>query len=85
MLYISIHNAIQLCAIDLLVCLDAQTEGVQYHPPNASWPNPDIVRKMLFDYTIHDPKYDDISAVYCPGYKPFAEGEQLEKHNDINK
>uniref|UniRef100_A0A4W6FWS9 Growth regulating estrogen receptor binding 1 n=1 Tax=Lates calcarifer TaxID=8187 RepID=A0A4W6FWS9_LATCA len=39
----------------------AQAEGVQYHPPNAAWPNPDIMRTMPFDYTIHDPKYDDIS------------------------
>ncbi|XP_028258212.1 protein GREB1 [Parambassis ranga] len=60
---------------------NAQTEGVQYHPPNASWPNPDIVRKMLFDYTIHDPKYDDISAVYCPGYKPFAEGNPVRQED----
>uniref|UniRef100_A0A8C9YE64 Growth regulating estrogen receptor binding 1 n=1 Tax=Sander lucioperca TaxID=283035 RepID=A0A8C9YE64_SANLU len=48
----------------------AQAEGVLYHPPNASWPNPDIVRTMPFDYTIHDPKYDDISSVYNAGYKP---------------
>lgn len=52
----------------------AQAEGVQYHPPGARWPNPDIMRTMPFDYTIHDPKYDDISSVYCPGYKPSAEG-----------
>lgn len=59
-----------------VVCLGSQVEGVQYHPPNASWPNPDIMRTMPFDYTIHDPKYDDISAVYNPGYVPSAEGRK---------
>uniref|UniRef100_A0A8D3CL28 Growth regulating estrogen receptor binding 1 n=1 Tax=Scophthalmus maximus TaxID=52904 RepID=A0A8D3CL28_SCOMX len=29
-----------------------------------------IMKTMPFDYTLHDPKYDDISAVYCPGYRP---------------
>ncbi|KAK2920365.1 protein GREB1 isoform X3 [Channa argus] len=52
----------------------AQVEGVQYHPSNAPWPKPDIMRTMPFDCTIHDPKYDDISNVYCPGFKPSAEG-----------
>lgn len=61
-----------------LVHLGAQAEGLQYHPPNAPWPNPDIMRTMPFDYTIHDPKYDDISAVYCPGYRPSAEGKNSE-------
>lgn len=49
-------------------------EGVQYHPSNASWPKPDIMKTVPFDYTIHDPKYADISSVYSPGYKPSAEG-----------
>lgn len=52
---------------------------MQYHPPNASWPNPDIMKTIPFDYTIHDPKYDDISSVYSPGYKPSAEGRH--SHN----
>lgn len=67
-------------------------EGVQYHQPNASWPNTDIMKKMPFDYTIHDPKYDDISSVYSPGYKPSTEGEnsfkraceQITKHTTTN-
>lgn len=52
---------------------------MQYHPPNASWPNPDIMKTIPFDYTIHDPKYDDISSVYSPGYKSSAEGRR--SHN----
>ncbi|XP_034535215.1 protein GREB1 [Notolabrus celidotus] len=55
----------------------AQAEGVQYHPPNTRWPNPDIMKTMPFDYTIHDPKYDDISSVFCPEYKPNAEGNPV--------
>ncbi|MEQ2270743.1 hypothetical protein XENORESO_011147 [Xenotaenia resolanae] len=47
----------------------AQVDGSQYHPPNAIWPNTDVMKTMPFDYTIHDPKYDDISIVYCPGFR----------------
>uniref|UniRef100_A0A3P8RZ11 Growth regulating estrogen receptor binding 1 n=1 Tax=Amphiprion percula TaxID=161767 RepID=A0A3P8RZ11_AMPPE len=54
---------------------------VQYHPPNAPWPNPDIMKTMPFDYSIHDPKYDDISSVYCPGYKPSAEGNPVRQED----
>uniref|UniRef100_A0A8C2WQ69 Growth regulating estrogen receptor binding 1 n=1 Tax=Cyclopterus lumpus TaxID=8103 RepID=A0A8C2WQ69_CYCLU len=58
-----------------------QTEGVLYHPPNASWPNLDIMRTMPFDYTIHDPKYDDISSVYCPGSTPSFEGNPVRQED----
>lgn len=65
---------------------------MQYHLPNASWPNTDIMKTMPFDYTIHDPKYDDISSVYSPGYKPSTEGTnsfkrthmQITKHTTTN-
>lgn len=66
-------------ACKCVVSLGAQAEGVQYHPSNAPWPNPDIMKTMSFDYTIHDPKYDDISSIYSPVYKPNAEGRQSEK------
>ncbi|XP_041645948.1 protein GREB1 [Cheilinus undulatus] len=58
-----------------------QAEGVQYHPPSARWPNPDIMKMIPFDYTIHDPKYDDISSVYCPEYKPGTEGNPLRQED----
>lgn len=58
------------------VHLGVQLQEVQYHPPNASWPNPEIMKTIPFDYTVHDPKYDDISSVYNPAYKPSAEGGQ---------
>ncbi|XP_015799122.3 protein GREB1 [Nothobranchius furzeri] len=50
------------------------TEGGQHHAYNTPWPNTDIIKTMPFDYTIHDAKYDDISTIYCPGFKPQAEG-----------
>ncbi|KAM9408307.1 LOW QUALITY PROTEIN: protein GREB1 [Pholidichthys leucotaenia] len=59
----------------------AQAEGVQYHPPNASWPKPDAIRTMPFDYNIHDPKYDDISVIYCPGYKPSPGGNAVRQED----
>ncbi|XP_063333717.1 protein GREB1 [Pelmatolapia mariae] len=60
---------------------NSQTEGVQYHPASAPWPNPEIVRTMPFDYTIHDSKYDDISTIYCPGYKPNSEGNPVRQED----
>ncbi|XP_040925881.1 protein GREB1 [Betta splendens] len=58
------------------------SDVVQHHQPSAPWPKPDIVRTMPFDYSIHDPKYDDISTVYCPGYIPGAE-ENLVRKEDV--
>ncbi|XP_069029884.1 protein GREB1 [Embiotoca jacksoni] len=60
---------------------NAQAGGLQYHPPNASWPNPDALKMMPFDYTIHDPKYEEISMIYCPGYKPNAEGNPVRQED----
>ncbi|XP_029132994.2 protein GREB1 [Labrus bergylta] len=59
----------------------AQAEGVQYHLPNSRWPNPDIMKTIHFNYTIHDPKYDDISSVYCPEYKPSAKGNPMRQED----
>uniref|UniRef100_A0A3P8PKH5 Growth regulating estrogen receptor binding 1 n=1 Tax=Astatotilapia calliptera TaxID=8154 RepID=A0A3P8PKH5_ASTCA len=40
-----------------------------------------IARTMPFDYTIHDSKYDDISTIYCPGYKPNSEGNPVRQED----
>lgn len=64
-----------VCSLNILVCLGVQAQAMQYHPPNASWPNPEIMKTMPFDYTIHDPKYDDISSIYNPEYKPEGRGQ----------
>lgn len=47
---------------------------MQHHLPNASWPSVDVMRTMPFDYSIHDPRYDDASPVHCPGFKLSPEG-----------
>uniref|UniRef100_A0A8C9SW27 Growth regulating estrogen receptor binding 1 n=1 Tax=Scleropages formosus TaxID=113540 RepID=A0A8C9SW27_SCLFO len=36
--------------------------------PGVSWPNIDILKAMPFDYTVHDPKFEDISTVYSPDF-----------------
>lgn len=55
-------------------------EGVQYHPANAPWPKTEVIKTMPFDYTIHDAKYDDTSIIYCPGFKPRADGKKSGKN-----
>lgn len=50
---------------------------MRYHQPVALWPNTDTVRGMPFDYTIHDPKYEDISTVYSPDFTLNSEGETI--------
>ncbi|XP_060736317.1 protein GREB1 isoform X1 [Tachysurus vachellii] len=52
---------------------NCQSEVVKYHQANASWPNAETLRGMPFDFTIHDPKYEDISAVYSPDFTPNLE------------
>lgn len=47
---------------------------MRYHQLAAMWPNTDTVREMPFDYSIHDPKYDNISTVYSPDFTPNSEG-----------
>lgn len=34
-----------------------------YHQPGDMWPELETFRKMPFDYTIHDPKYEDASLI----------------------
>lgn len=45
---------------------ELQTTTIQYHQPGTVWPNADILKVIPFDYTVHDPKYEDISGVYSP-------------------
>uniref|UniRef100_A0A8C7L2E9 Growth regulating estrogen receptor binding 1 n=1 Tax=Oncorhynchus kisutch TaxID=8019 RepID=A0A8C7L2E9_ONCKI len=58
-----------------------QLEGVQYHPACAPWPIIDTLRSMPFDYTVHNPKYEDISTVYCPDYYPNTDGNPRRKED----
>uniref|UniRef100_A0AAY4ACH7 Protein GREB1 n=1 Tax=Denticeps clupeoides TaxID=299321 RepID=A0AAY4ACH7_9TELE len=52
-----------------------------YHQLTASWPNRDTLRGMPFDYTIHDPKYEDISAVFSPDHKPADAGSSRQQED----
>uniref|UniRef100_A0A671MR78 Protein GREB1-like n=1 Tax=Sinocyclocheilus anshuiensis TaxID=1608454 RepID=A0A671MR78_9TELE len=56
---------------------NCEKDLVRYHQPIALWPNTDTVQGMPFDYTIHDPKYEDISTVYSPDFTPNSNGETI--------
>ncbi|XP_050989211.1 protein GREB1 [Labeo rohita] len=56
---------------------------VRYHQPVALWPNTDTVRGMPFDYTIHDPKYEDISTVYSPDFTPNSHDGNSRRQEDV--
>ncbi|XP_066537483.1 protein GREB1 [Hoplias malabaricus] len=51
----------------------SQSDAVGYHQAMASWPSADILRGMPFDFTIHNPKYKDISPIYSPEFTPNVE------------
>ncbi|KAL6113284.1 greb1 [Pungitius sinensis] len=76
---------IRLMEVDIYdeedIYYNEKEQGVLYHPSNSSWPNPGIMKTMPFDYTIHDPKYDDISSVYCPGFTPSFEGHPVRQED----
>lgn len=55
---------------------DCETDLARYQPVT-SCPNTETVRGMPFDYTIHDPKYEDISTVYSPDFTPNSDGETI--------
>uniref|UniRef100_A0A8D0KP91 Growth regulating estrogen receptor binding 1 n=1 Tax=Salvator merianae TaxID=96440 RepID=A0A8D0KP91_SALMN len=43
---------------------DLKEESEQYyHQPGDAWPVPETLKKMPFDYTIHDPKYEGASLI----------------------
>ncbi|XP_072320727.1 protein GREB1 [Eucyclogobius newberryi] len=76
---------IRLMEVDIFdeeeINLLSQAEGVQYHQSNTHWPKTDVMQTMPFDYNIHDPKYEDISAVYCPGYNDCIERPQIRQED----
>lgn len=44
--------------------IDIKEESDQYyHQPGDMWPDLETFKKMPFDYTIHDPKYEDASLI----------------------
>ncbi|XP_070971452.1 protein GREB1-like [Oncorhynchus clarkii lewisi] len=69
---------IRLMEVDIYdeedINFSGQLERVQCQPTCASWPVTDTLRGIPFDYTVHDPRYEDISTLYCPGYYPNTDG-----------
>ncbi|XP_061670351.1 protein GREB1 isoform X3 [Syngnathoides biaculeatus] len=76
---------IRLMEVDIYneeeIHFSVQKDDVQYNPPDALWPDPEVVKALPFDYTVHDPKYDDISLVYCPGYKPACDATPVRQED----
>ncbi|XP_015207603.2 protein GREB1 isoform X2 [Lepisosteus oculatus] len=77
---------IRLMEVDIYDEEDINTsvkeESVQYHQPGAARPNIDIIRAMPFDYTVHDPKYEDVSPVYSPDFSFGSEGSSR-RHDEV--
>uniref|UniRef100_A0A672R555 Protein GREB1-like n=1 Tax=Sinocyclocheilus grahami TaxID=75366 RepID=A0A672R555_SINGR len=62
---------------------NCEKDLVRYHQPIALWPNTDTVQGMPFDYTIHDPKYKDISTVYSPDFTPNSNDGNSRRQEDV--
>ncbi|XP_056420182.1 protein GREB1 isoform X2 [Hyla sarda] len=54
------------------------------HQTQDMWPNVDLVKKMDFDYVLHDPKYEDASVI-CPEFQNFNKEDKPthRRHEDI--
>ncbi|KAJ8410271.1 hypothetical protein AAFF_G00202520, partial [Aldrovandia affinis] len=59
--------------------LSIQLETAQYHQMDAVWPDTEVFRTMPFDYTVHDPKHEDISPVYSPKFTPTGKGSSRQR------
>lgn len=46
-----------------------------FHQILDMWPSEDLVRKMNFDYLLHDPKYEDASIISSDFPNPSTEGK----------
>ncbi|CDQ90667.1 unnamed protein product, partial [Oncorhynchus mykiss] len=72
---------IRLMEVDIYdeedINFSGQLERVQCQPTCASWPVTDTLRGIPFDYRVHNPRYEDISTVYCPGYYPNTDAPAL--------
>lgn len=46
-----------------------------YHQPGDVWPDLETFKQMPFDYTIHDPKYEDASLICSTVQKTKNDGQ----------
>uniref|UniRef100_A0A673MGV3 Protein GREB1-like n=1 Tax=Sinocyclocheilus rhinocerous TaxID=307959 RepID=A0A673MGV3_9TELE len=74
---------IRLMEVDIYDEEDINCNLVGYHQPVALWPDTDTVRGMPFDYTIHDPKYEDISTVYSADFTPNSNDGNSRRQEDV--
>uniref|UniRef100_A0A672RHG1 Protein GREB1-like n=1 Tax=Sinocyclocheilus grahami TaxID=75366 RepID=A0A672RHG1_SINGR len=74
---------IRLMEVDIYDEEDINCSKYYTTKPIALWPNTDTVRGMPFDYTIHDPKYEDISTVYSPDFTPNSNDGNSRRQEDV--
>ncbi|KAM9316407.1 protein GREB1 [Gastrophryne carolinensis] len=46
------------------------------------WPNVDLIKKMDFDYVLHDPKYADASVIFSDFHIPTTEDKSTNRKNE---
>ncbi|KAG9494604.1 hypothetical protein GDO78_002112 [Eleutherodactylus coqui] len=68
---------------EINISLKSQPEQ-PFHQPQDIWPNVDLVKRMDFDYILHDPKYEDASVI-CPESQKFIQEDTStnRKHEDV--
>ncbi|XP_041105607.1 protein GREB1 isoform X2 [Polyodon spathula] len=77
---------IRLMEVDIYdeeeINLNVMEDSVQYHKPGAMWPDVAVFNRLPFDYTVHDPKYEDASPVYSREHTFSSEGSSR-KQEDV--
>ncbi|XP_042302593.1 protein GREB1 isoform X3 [Sceloporus undulatus] len=53
-----------------------------YHQPGDAWPDLDTFKKIPFDYTIHDPKYEDASLICSRSQKTKSEDRSTNRKQE---
>lgn len=61
-------NILSLCILSTPFLIPIDTDLIEeseqyYHQQEDAWPDLETFKKMPFDYTIHDPKYEDASLI----------------------
>ncbi|KAM4771206.1 protein GREB1 [Rhinophrynus dorsalis] len=56
--------------------------GHGFHQTLDMWPDVELVKKMDFDYTLHDPKYEDASEICSDFQKVTTEDKTINRKNE---
>ncbi|XP_025018954.1 protein GREB1 isoform X3 [Python bivittatus] len=63
--------------------IDLKEKSEQYyHQPGDTWPDLETFKKMPFDYTIHDPKYEDASLICSTVQKAKSEDRSTKRKSE---